>query len=304
MKTILITGADGFLAKYCIELLENKYKIITTDKTGSVDIKGDLSNCKFINSLPITDIVINCAAVQYVSKDIPLFFRRKYFFKNNTLVSKNLFEKYKELQTKFIHIGTSMMYEQTGQDIYTTKSKMQGKGVYSESKLSSQHYIEQIKNQATVIPCIIGGKGREGLFTGFVNLIKKYSIVFYPGKGQHLIHMVHAKDVATLIEKIIKKNGIGFFNAASPEPLSIQNWVDEIANTVEKNKVAQIKLPLFPLKLISKILGYRLLAREQLLMLEHPHVLDITESLNIGWKPSFTNKEIVRDLTRGLLDEK
>ena len=205
--------------------------------------------------------------------------------------------RYRHSGAHFIHVGTSMMYQQTGQAFYTVKSNMGGEGVYSRSKMAAQTFINKLPNVATVIPCIIGGgEGREGLFTGFVNMMKKYGAVAFPGRGDHPIHMVHVEDVASLIVQIAKTGAVGFYNAAAPQPLSIRQWIDEIQVELGFPKITKISLPLTPVKFLSCLSGYRLLAREQLLMLGIPHVLSIEESLAIGWKPKFTNSRIVRDI--------
>jgi dTDP-4-dehydrorhamnose reductase len=175
---VLILGASGFLGKSCSQLFRSQsYDVLTSDKRGSADIIGDLSNAEFVLSLPQADIIVNCAAVQYVSADLPLFFRRHYFYQNNVLTAKNLYNRYKNSNSRFIHVGTSMMYQQDNSKIYTTKSVMKGDGVYSSSKLDAQYFINKLPNAATVIPCIIGGEGRGGLFNSFVGMIKKYNSV-------------------------------------------------------------------------------------------------------------------------------
>lgn len=294
---VLITGAAGFLGKECARLFRaNAYEVITTDKLAGVDLQGDLSDANFTSSLPDADIIVNCAAVQYVSNDLPLFFRKAYFKKNNILTAKNLCERYKNTNAHLIHLGTSMMFRQTGQDLYSLQSEMGGEGVYSISKLQAQAYIDQFPGSATVIPCIIGGEGREGLFIGFVKMMKKFGFVLFPGQGRHKIHMVHVSDVAELILLIAKKRAAGLYNAAAPEPLSIRQWIEEIQDELKIKRVTPISIPLLPVTLISQLLGYRVLAREQLLMLKYPHVLDIKESLAIGWQPEFTNAKIARDI--------
>ena len=294
---VLITGAAGFLGRECVKQLGNAgYEVITTDQSGKVDITGDLADRYFVGNLPEADIVVNCAAVQYVTKGVPLLFRQRFFIRNNIEAAKNLAMRYRHSDVHFIHVGTSMMYKQTGQALYTVKSNMGGEGVYSRSKMAAQTFINKLPNVATVIPCIIGGEGREGLFIGFVNMMKKYGAVAFPGRGDHPIHMVHVEDVASLIVQIAKKRAKGFYNAAAPQPLSIRQWIDEIQDELGFPQITKISLPLTPVKLLSALFGYRLLAREQLLMLGIPHVLSIEESLRIGWKPKFTNSRIVRDI--------
>lgn len=294
---ILITGGGGFLGKECVKLLRSRsHEVISVDREGQVDLLGDLSEPNFTVSLPDVDTVIHCAAVQYVTKNLPLIFRKSYFQKNNVIATQNLCNRYRGTSAHFIHVGTSMMYRQTGQDLYDTNSPMGGEGVYSKSKVDAQTYVNDLPGSATVIPCIIGGKGREGLFRGFVTMMKKYGVVFYPGKGLHKTHMIHVEDVASLILAISEKQAFGYFNAAAPEPLSISEWIDQIQDTLKIPPVIRVSLPLLPVRVLSMIMGYRLLAREQLLMLKYQHILDIQRSVNIGWRPKYTNAEIVRDI--------
>lgn len=299
MQSVLITGAAGFLGRECCKLFsKNNYKVISTDIHGDVDLIGDLSQKSFVENLPDVDIVINCAAVQYVTKSLPFFKRNSFFYKNNILAAKNLSLKYFNSSVHFIHIGTSMMYKQTGQDLYSVGSEKSPSGIYSQSKLSAQMYIDKIKNLATVIPCIIGGEGREGLFVNFILTMKRFGIVLIPGKGMHKIHMIHVEDVSSLLLQIAKNQSTGFFNAGGEGVLSINEWIDVISNELNLKSIKRIYLPLLPIKILSQILGYRLLAREQLLMLKYPHVLNIKESLDTGWSPKYSNTKIVQDIAQ------
>ena len=303
MKKVLITGAAGFLGKECATLFKNSgFSVITTDKVGQVDMQGDLSNPDFVSLLPAVEVVINCAAVQYVSKDLPIFFRGIYFYKNNVLSAKNLSVRYRN-DTHFIHVGTSMMYVQDGAEHFEGSSKFSGEGAYSKSKFKAQQYIDLIENSATVIPCIIGGRGREGLFKGFVSLIQRFQCVIFPGNGLHAVHMVHVSDVSSLILKIVQTTNNGYFNAASLNPLSIRQWVDEISQALQIKKVRIFSLPLYPFVFISNFFGFRLLAKEQLLMLKLSHVLSLSKSLSIGWVPRYTNADVAREIALHIASE-
>jgi nucleoside-diphosphate-sugar epimerase len=300
MKTrVLVTGGIGFLGtEICKQLDKTHYEIITTDKRQGADIVGDLSDGQFCDSLPDVDVVINCAAVQYISKDLPFFFRKHYFLKNNIQGAKNLTSRYSGKIDYFLQIGTSMMYNQTGQLIYDTSSEMSGEGLYSKSKFAVYGFIKSMNNPySMIIPCIIGGPGREGLFVPFVKSIMKYKTAVIPGAGKYQIHVVHVEDVAQLACLLVDKRISGIFNAAAPEPLTINQWCDVIEDTLGTKRLFTFRLPIKPLALLSKLTGYRLLAREQLLMLQMPHVLSIDEALKIGWNPKYNNKKIIETIT-------
>ena len=305
MKKVLILGASGFLGRQCTLLFQkSNYSVITTDKHGKVDLEGDLSIKEFVQKLPKVDVVVNCAAVQYVSDDLPFFRQKRYFQKNNVQTIINLCDHFSRENVHFIHVGTSMMYEQDGSMIYDLTSPMLASGLYSESKLAAQSYVRRLSMTATVIPCIIGGLGREGLFRGFINSIKKFNLAIFPGTGEQKIAMVHVDDVAQLILQIANTLSTGYFNAAADDALTIREWIDIISDELKKSNTLKISVPLTPIRIFSKLIGYRVLAKEQLLMLSMPHVLDISKSKSIGWRPIFSTNKIVRDITNYVANEK
>jgi len=297
---ILLTGAAGFLGGSCVaELRARGHAVVTTDRGGRVDHVGDLADAAFCASLPDVDAVVHSAAVQYVSRDLPLIKRLAYFQRNNVEATARLCARYSGRPTRFVNIGTSMMYAQDGSAVYSTSSAMGGQGVYSRSKLAAQAHVDAMPNpKATVIPCIIGGIGREGLFRPFVKMIQTLGAVAFPGTGRHKTSMVHVEDVAALIALAVEREATGLLNAAAPNPLCIEQWVDEIASELRVKRVHRFHLPLAPAHALSALTGYRILASEQLLMLARPHVLGIDESLALGWEPRFDNVRIVRDIAR------
>ncbi len=301
---ILITGANGFLGKnICQVFRNNNIDFFTTDKSGNVDFLGDLSCKEFVETLPNVSTIINCAAVQYVSKDLPLFNRRSYFLKNNVISVKFLYEKYSKLQVHFVHIGTSMMYKQRVGITNHTSDKMSSEGIYSFSKLLAQKWVDLFNNSATIIPCIIGGRERGGLFVNFINYISKFGIAVVPGKGANLVSMVHVQDVANLVLIVCKNKSTGYFNAAADDPLSINDWIFRISRILNK-KTKILHLPLMPIHMFSYLFGYLLIAREQLIMLKIDHILSTEGSKALGWVPQFSNENIIDEITNGIIYEK
>lgn len=307
MKSILVTGASGFVGSRLVKKLNQlkKYNVTTTDKVGKPDLVGDLADKVFVSKFRTFDIVIHCAAVQYVTKNKPLFFQKKWFYQNNISAIKNLTSRFKNCKTYFIHIGTSMQYYQNNSPIYSINSAMGEQGLYSWSKLEAQKIVNQrMNNSATIIPCIVGGPGREGLFKGFVNSLNRFGIGIIPGKGRFKTSMVHVDDLVGLIILAVEKKPTGYFNAAASDALSIMEWITYISKILKIKKPNLFFIPLYFLKIISRLTVYRLLAKEQLIMLSMSHLIDISESLAIGWKPKKTTKDIINDITLSITKKK
>jgi len=302
MKT-LVTGGAGFLGRECIRQLRAAgHDTVSSDRAGAVDFRGDLSNPEFCATLPDADAVVHCAAVQYLSPDLPLLAREAYFRKNNAEATACLARRYSGQATHFVFVGSSMMYEQNGAASYAPDSPMRAQGVYSASKLAAFGHVKRMPNRwAAVLPCIIAGPGRGGLFRPFARSIARLGVAVFPGGGGHPVHMVHVEDAASLLVRVVERGAAGVFNAASPGPLSIDQWVDVIAGELGVARVRRIRLPLAPIRGISAATGYRLLAAEQLLMLRYPHVLDVAPSLALGWQPRWDNTGILRETVRALI---
>ena len=303
MKT-LVTGGAGFLGAECLRQLRAAGdEAVSTDRAGAVDFRGDLSDSKFCATLPDADAVVHCAAVQYLSPDLPLLARESYFRKNNTEATAQLTRRYAETAAHFTFVGSSMMYEQNGAASYAPDSPMRAQGVYSASKLAAFEHVKRLPNRwAAVLPCIIAGPGRGGLFRPFARSIARFRAAVFPGSGSHPVHMVHVEDAASLLVRVVARRATGIFNAASPGPLSIAQWSGAIAAELGVKHARQVRLPLAPIRWMSAATGYRLLAAEQLLMLRYPHVLDVAKSLALGWQPRWDNRTILRETVRALVE--
>jgi nucleoside-diphosphate-sugar epimerase len=194
-----------------------------------------------------------------------------------------------------------MMYAQDGRALYDVHSPWRAQGVYTASKIDAQRHVDRMTNPtACVIPCIIAGEGRGGLFASLVRSMRRWHTAVCPGPGTHKIHLVHVHDAAALIVQVVARRSTGRFNVASAQPLSIVEWIAEMAEELGLFRVHRLTLPLGPIEIASAASRYRLLAREQVLMLRFRHVLSIEESLALGWTPRYTNAQIVRETARTL----
>lgn len=295
MNKILVTGANGLVGSTLKRLLDNQWEILTTDLIGDVNFRGDLKDRDFVNSLPEVDCIINCAAVQYFTPNIPFFKRRKYFYDNNVLPIKNLNKKYGNSIKFFIQFGSSMMYKKKLDGQYNAINDYASNGVYSDSKCQAYKESKKLKCPfAFIIPSIIAGSGRKGFFSIVAKMIDRFRIVIIPGACSHATGVVHVDDVCNLVMKILAAQAEGIFNADSGESASISEWVDLISKKLNK-KVFKIKIPLILFRCIGFLSSYRFIAKEQLMILEYPQYLDLRESQAIGWQPAKSIEKILAD---------
>src|SRR5262249_60694788 len=121
----------------------------------------------------------------------PLLGRRAYFERNNVRSTANLAQRYSGTKTQFVYVGTSMMYR-VGDAVSSAKTPMLGQGAYSASKIAAWEKARALPNPTPlIVPCIIAGPGRGGLFGPFARSIARVGAVVVPGEGPRPTPMVH-----------------------------------------------------------------------------------------------------------------
>lgn len=220
MKTILITGANGQLAK-CIEDLENKFNqfkfIYTTSYEFDITQKNQTT---FFNNNKI-DWCINCAA--YTAVDLAEKESKKAN-EVNTLGCKNLAQACKDYQIKLIHISTDFVFDGNASKAYVETDMTNPLGVYGLSKLNGENEIISILEDHYIIRT-------SWLYSEYGNNFLKTMLKL--SKDRNEINVVvdqigtptYAKDLANSLLKIIEKenNNFGVYHYSNE---GIASWYD------------------------------------------------------------------------------
>jgi UDP-glucose 4-epimerase len=160
--TILITGSEGSLAQWIINLLRNNYIIIGVDNCNRHGVSSQIKNYKFYqldltNSMSLDqifteqpiDYVLHCAAQIYGVKGF-----HKYpadILANNIVSTSNILQKCVTFGVKKIsYISSSMVYENCQnfplKEEYTTKVILPKTG-YGLSKLVGERLVQEFNHQ-------------------------------------------------------------------------------------------------------------------------------------------------------------
>lgn len=202
MKTILVTGANGQLAK-CIEEIAPNYSeliVIYTD-IDVLDITNHHELEDFFSSHKI-DWCVNCAAYTAVDKAEEDFVNAH---KVNSLGPGNLAKVCKRHNTTLIHISTDFVFDGTQAFEYTEEDKAHPRSVYGHTKLEGE---EEIMKQLTQHFIIRTSWLYSEYGQNFMKTILKLS------KDRNTLNIVsdqigtptYAKDLAETIYKIIISN--------------------------------------------------------------------------------------------------
>ena len=212
MKSLLFTGASGFLGSNIIRPLEaNGYDVVTVGITPQDNYFFDLSiNVpKFGYAF---DIVLHAAGKAHIVPKTKK--EEQQFFDVNLQGTKNLCAALEQsgLPHSFVFISTVAVYGcETGENI-TEEHPLNGNTPYALSKIQAENYLIDWAKKNNVIltilrPSLIAGKNPSGNLGAMINgiITGKYLNI---GGGKARKSILMADDIVTLIAKSASLGGI------------------------------------------------------------------------------------------------
>lgn len=247
MRTVLVTGATGFLGSYVLPelkkagfavrcLVRNAEDSKTLESMGALAVRGDVrARASLSRALKGVDVVLHMAAVVKCSS-------KQLYYDVNQRGTENLVAACTESGVKrFIHISThDVTFE---------------RGDYSISKLRGEDAVRNSGLDFTILrPTAIYGRG-ECAFSGLVRSIKCLPVVPIPGKGDAKLQPVYAGDVAGAVMKTIgSKRTIGrTYFVAGPDQITFDELVNAIMSELGTRKT-KLHVPLSIARLAAWIL--------------------------------------------------
>jgi GDP-4-dehydro-6-deoxy-D-mannose reductase len=172
MKTVLITGASGFVGGYLRkELVDSGYKVIGTDLNSNnseyiMDVT-DVNTVKKVIDEVKPDYIIHLAGFASVKES---FNRPELCKKINVDGTKNLMDvlAHSRLKCKVLIISSADTYKDNEDSKLTEDSPQEAKSPYGESRLAQEKLVQRYKNVDWVISRSFTHIG-PGQLKGFVS---------------------------------------------------------------------------------------------------------------------------------------
>jgi len=243
-KSILVTGANGFLGQYVVnQLIESGYSHIFGSYSNHLP-NNELINWRYMDlndpfgieeTLAGIHTVIHLAAlVSYDSKDKTAMDRINYLGTRN-LVNASLVTGVKEI----IYVSSSSTLAKSISPYFISEHELGDPVFYSNyAKSKYKGELEIFRGEAEglrvciVHPCLILGVG--DWLKGSISIFSKVNgkLSFYPSGT---VGLVYAGDVALAIEKILQKKNWMARYLIHAETWTYKKLLSEISNGLGKN---------------------------------------------------------------------
>jgi dTDP-glucose 4,6-dehydratase len=261
MKTILVTGGNGFIGTNFIRILNEhnvieKYNIINVDKLTYAANKNSLSNIKDVVSYKVDitdrdsmekiftehkiDYVVNFAAETHVDNSIK---DPSCFVKTNVLGTGVLLDCAKKFEVlKYLQVSTDEVYGSIENGQFTENSPIDPSSPYSASKAGADHlvmsYHKTFKLPVNITRCS-NNYGQfqhsEKLIPTIINKALKDEKIPIYGTGTNIRDWIHVRDHARAVLMVLLKGQNGeIYNVGSNNELTNLEITHKILSLMKK----------------------------------------------------------------------
>lgn len=211
MKTLLFTGASGFLGSNVLPLLKDNYEVDTLalDENATYNINLVTDDIKLNKKY---DIVLHAAGKAHVVPRSPE--EEKLFYDINLEGTKEVCKALENVGApkSFVFISTVAVYGRDIGEMITEVHPLEGTSPYAKSKLLAEQFLQEWCKKNNVIltilrPSLIAGKNPPGNLGAMIKGISTGKYLSIAG-GVSRKSVLMACDIAKVIPLCEEKGGI------------------------------------------------------------------------------------------------
>ena len=252
-KSILVTGATGFIGSRLVNsLVEKEYivsSLIRKGKSGHVkskNIVGDLTDSK----LDIPDTEFDC--VFHLASHTPLEKNKKVLEKVNLAGTKNLFSHIKDKTKAITYISGLGVYGETQDSIVDESFPYNPNTDFVKIRLDAQRFLEKNCKELGIEFTVIHFGDVYGSGGWFYEVLVKRLLkntFRLPKGGDYYKAFVHVDDAVGSMISILEKNSVnGTYIVADPTFVKFKEFVDFTADSIGASHPGAI--PIFVAKAV------------------------------------------------------
>lgn len=246
-KTVMITGASGFIGTNFVEKYKSDFNIIPVclieNRPEDLDYTG-------------VDCILHLAALVHQMNGAP----EEKYFEVNTELTQRLANKAKEAGVgHFMFYSTVKVYGYDGDlqnpnFILDENSLCNPNDPYGKSKYEAEKYLGTLQSDefkvGIVRPPMVYGVGVKGNMLSLIKLVDKIAILPF-NYNEFKRSIVYIENLLEITKQMISEEKIGIIIPQDTKAVSIKEIIEGIAEGLGK-KVFLVKFPKFIFKLLIK----------------------------------------------------
>ena len=254
-KSVLVTGATGFIGSRLVEELINKgYDVTSLIRKGkegnskSNIIYGDLTDKK----IDFKDLKFDC--VFHLASHTPLEKNKKVLEKVNLEGTKKLFQEIKSITKSIIYISGLGVYGETGEAVIDESQNYNPNTNFVKIRLDAEKYLKDNSVEHKIDFAVVhfgDVYGPDGWFYEMLVKRLKKNTFRMPKGGNYYKGFVHVEDAVGSIIAILEKQAFGeSFIIADSMPVSFKEFSNFTADQINAKHPGSV-----PVFLAKAVLG-------------------------------------------------
>jgi len=237
VKSVLVTGATGFIGSRLVEALINKeYDVTSLIREGkkgnskSNIIYGDLTDEK----IDFKDLKFDC--VFHLASHTPLEKNKKILEKVNLEGTKKLFDEIKNITNSIIYISGLGVYGEPGDKIINEEQKYNPNTNFVKIRLDAEKYLRDnsLKNNIDFAVVHFGDVyGPGGWFNEMLVKRLQKNTFRMPAGGDYYKGFVHVDDAVGSMIAVLEQKSFGeSFIVADSQPVTFKEFSNFTADQI------------------------------------------------------------------------
>ena len=253
-KSVLVTGATGFIGSRLVEELINKgYEVTSLIRKGKEgNLKSKIIYGDLTEKIDFKNLEFDC--IFHLASHTPLEKNKKILEKVNFDGTKKLFNEIKSKTKSIIYISGLGVYGETGEVIVDENQKYNPNTDFVKIRLDAEKYLKENSDKHKIDFAVVhfgDVYGPDGWFYEMLVKRLKKNTFRMPKGGEYYKGFVHVEDAVGSMIAILENNSYGeSFIVADSMPITFKEFSNYTADQINAKHPGSV-----PVFLAKAILG-------------------------------------------------